>query len=225
MSKETVPLSRLEVETSSVSPNVFQIATAALLWMPVCLFLRSSQSARLFLSRALPHPSASPTYCLDPRVSAAAGDRASVADFQRGVVYLSEYFALGMKLRAGPRLCHGNPWTAAKDNRSSEEKQDSTCFSILLNSSRSYKCLCLGQKAKNQPRMYSSEQLQWGWSSQQQRYLFPRLYPWSHFCAICTITSSTATSPPAICESLNTEAVFSTPVPPAFRTGTLPTGE
>lgn len=79
---------------------------AGLLW---CLVLQNTHTlAQLYINRELPHPSTSPTYCLDPRVCISAGDRALWPYNTASFICLNpECFGL----RAEPWLCHGNLWT------------------------------------------------------------------------------------------------------------------
>lgn len=162
--------------------------------MPPFLFFKGSQASQLCFSKALPRPCASPTHCLDPRVSAAAGD--GVAVLRHSAIYLSECFASGLKLSWALAVS----WkplnlvpNAAKDIRSNEDKQDSTCFSILLNSFTPVNA-CVWDGKQSSARC-SSEQLQRGWESQGQLFYFPDLYQ----CSICTMTSPTSGLPPALC--------------------------
>lgn len=112
------------------------------------LRFKNSQNRLIVLRRraALPHPSTSSTYCLDPPSS-------NGAVFHRSAIYLSECFALGMEGRVEPWLCHGKPLNLApKTIDQTNTHQDSTCFSSSLTCARASKRLCSGRPEQGSAR-------------------------------------------------------------------------
>lgn len=112
------------MNTTSVSPNI-SIITNQHTGVNACQdhFMVCASKTHKPLncaSAALPHPSTSPPYCLDP-------PELHRAVLHRSAVYLSECFALGMEPRAEPPLCHGKLLElGSKDNRSNKPPTTTT---------------------------------------------------------------------------------------------------
>lgn len=215
LSKENLALNSLEAEASAWSPTIFQIATVFVLQGltngPVVL--QQSPAAPLCFPYIL-FGSTGLCRCWRQRCGLTTQRHLSVWLF----CFRTETKSWALAVSWKPLNLVPN---AAKDVRSNEDKQDSTCFSILLNSFTPINaCVWDG---KQRSARYGSEQLQRGWESQGQLFYSPDLYQ----CSICPMTSPTSGLPPALCGVwvLEREAVFSTPVPPAFRTSTPLTGE